>query len=89
MLVQAQVGTPLLLEANAHSGSVDSGLIAFPVYGHTIDRSVIGGQGRIPGLGGADMPSGKSPTNSAIPLPMVKAHAWPGFVYPDTRQGNR
>ena len=37
LLVQAQVGTPLLLEANVHPGSVDSGLIAFPVYGPTID----------------------------------------------------
>ena len=50
MLVQAQVGTPLLLEANVHPGSVDSGLIAFPVYGPTIDRSVIGGQGRLGGI---------------------------------------
>ena len=50
MLVQAEVGTPLLLEANAHLGSVDSGLTAFPVYGPTIDRSVIGGQGPLPGI---------------------------------------
>ena len=50
MLTQAEADTPLLLEANVHPGSVDSGLIAFPVYGHTIDRSVIGGQGPLRGI---------------------------------------
>ena len=50
LLTQAEVDTPLLLEANVHPGSVDSGLIAFPVYGPTIDRSVIGGQGRLGGI---------------------------------------
>ena len=49
-MTQAEVDTPLLLEANVHPGSVDSGLIAFPVYGPTIDRSVIGGQGPLPGI---------------------------------------
>ena len=49
-MTQAEVDTPLLLEANVHPGSVDSGLIAFPVYGPTIDRSVISGQGPLGGI---------------------------------------
>ena len=43
LVAQAEADTPLLLEDNVHPGTVDSGLIPFPIYGPTIDRSVIGG----------------------------------------------